>query len=656
MVHKTKKMSGEHFAVLKQLAGLSGIPLPELMDNRPTPKSDGVDPIAVSVIILEELSLTLSDVVNFIPEVALLKEGRVYQAYMAVMAKCDRIIVVDAVTAWAKAQAKAAISKLDIPELDPVGATVKLWWQDEAQCKRTNAKLRAWHNRHVKLLADADTRPPRFLREVERMREYIAYVLGDSPDIDRILSSSRYGPGTSVDVRGDATHYADKLLSWDICPGKVAEDLAIAALALDKGAWELIGFDPREAMNPTAIEGFKREARKNLSVTPFDRLLFVFKKATAARTITVQPTLSGMIQLGVDSLMKDHLRTRARIDLTDQVLNQRLAREGSKFWHIADPWCTVDFSSASNLVCKYLISFSFPAEWSKLMWAVRTPLYQTPPEMGGERHAYEMYSGMGNGTTFGVESLIFGAIAYAVGDGTDPATCNTPRTFNVYGDDVVIRRSAYQAFVKFAEYMGFRINLDKSFSDGKFRESCGADYWDGINIRPAYVKGERKLNELELVGIHNTIMDSRFFVLLNAAKRIRALWTKTWPWPIPSASTGGSGFRTTSAYCWEHVPSNKYSTVWHRPRGFVIETSPGKDRLSGLTPHVSLNVVLLGGSQRGDRQEIGEFSMSLRRSIKIRVVPEMDLRKKDLLTMLGNQLRRLVSRKLTTWYNVSRGK
>lgn len=430
------------------------------------------------------------------------------------------------------------------------------------------------------------------------------------------------------------------------------------SLALDKAAWELLGFDPRESTNPSAIEGFKREARKNLMVVPHDRLLFVFKNATALRTITVQSTLAGMIQLGVDAEMKDLLK-KVGLDLTDQSINVRLAHIGSRDWNSSNPWCTVDFSSASNLIAKRLIAFLFPRAWSRLLWTIRSSSYTTPPEMGGSSHTYQMYAGMGNGTTFPVESLIFAAMAYAVGDYTEPSLVNRhDRHFNVYGDDVVIRRASYRSFIALAEYFGFRVNENKSFSEGPFRESCGADFWDGINIRPTYVRGDQKLNEIELVGVHNTLMDSKFFVLQTAAKRIRALWRKTFPWPLPSDPIGGLGFRTCGAYAWEFVGGDKpsYSTLWHRPRHYLLQVTPVKDVLSGLSSHAALNVALLGGTQDCYESSTSDFSLPFRRAIKIRVVPERDLCKEDAVTMLVNQLKRLAQRKGTAWWNPSRGK
>lgn len=610
-----------------------------------------VPAVAVSAIILDELSRTFSEICNFVNEVDQLNTGRILDAYQGVLAKCEGIQEVSPLAAWVKAQAKASVSKLSVPGLDQKSATYKQWWADEHQCLRTNQKIRAYRSRY-----NAGVKPLPWGYEIARLSKFISYVIGDEPDTLAVLQRSKYGPGASVEVRGDATHYANKLLSWDCTSGAV--DLAVAALTLDKAAWEVIGFDPREATNPDAIFGFQREAKKMIldGVVNHDALMFIFKNAKALRSIGAQPTLSGMIQLGVDSVVKELLKNRVNIDLEDQELNRKLAWAGSKDWRQPNSWCTLDKSSASNLVAKMLPGMIFPRKWSSLLWSIRSPQYLAPDDMGGGMHTYEMYAGMGNGTTFAVESLIFAAIAYAVSDLEEPADCLKTRIFSVFGDDMILRREHVDNYIRLAEFLGFRINMEKSFFEGPFRESCGADYWDGINIRPAYVKGERDLNEIELVGVHNTIMDSPFYCMLNACKRIRALWKKHFPWPVPSDPIGGLGFRTTNKVAWQFVEKDGkpvLSPAWHRPRGFVLDVKSKDDTQVGTSSYLSLNIALHRGSQKAGVEE--DLSLPFRNAIKIRVVPEVDLSRKDLLQMLSNQLQRLAQRKQAPWWSTSRG-
>jgi hypothetical protein len=57
---------------------------------------------------------------------------------------------------------------------------------------------------------------------------------------------------------------------------------------------------------------------------------------------------------------------------------------------------------------------------------------------------------------------------------------------SVYGDDVVISSQAAQTAKEFYSLLGLKINDDKSFIDGPYRESCGEEYYNGINLTSAY--------------------------------------------------------------------------------------------------------------------------------------------------------------------------
>jgi len=87
---------------------------------------------------------------------------------------------------------------------------------------------------------------------------------------------------------------------------------------------------------------------------------------------------------------------------------------------------------------------------------------------------------MGNGYTFPLETLIFWAIA---------RTCvRSGGIVSVYGDDIIVPSEDYEQLCYVLRAAGFSPNKTKSFSTGPFRESCGADYFYGIDIRPTYVK------------------------------------------------------------------------------------------------------------------------------------------------------------------------
>jgi hypothetical protein len=88
---------------------------------------------------------------------------------------------------------------------------------------------------------------------------------------------------------------------------------------------------------------------------------------------------------------------------------------------------------------------------------------------------------MGNGFCFPLETLIFASLAYAVGVETGD------RDFSVYGDDIIVRQRSALYLIEILNYCGFRVNKDKTFVFGPFKESCGADWFNGVDVRAYYI-------------------------------------------------------------------------------------------------------------------------------------------------------------------------
>jgi hypothetical protein len=95
---------------------------------------------------------------------------------------------------------------------------------------------------------------------------------------------------------------------------------------------------------------------------------------------------------------------------------------------------------------------------------------------------------MGNGFTFQLESLVFYAVASCCADYLSLSASQV----SAYGDDVIIPSACYELFAEMMEFYGFRINVKKSHFDSPFRESCGAHYYSGTDVKPIYLKGRVK--------------------------------------------------------------------------------------------------------------------------------------------------------------------
>jgi len=202
------------------------------------------------------------------------------------------------------------------------------------------------------------------------------------------------------------------------------------------------------------------------------RLEFVPKSAKTDRPIVVEPWLNSILQLGIGDYIARRLR-RFGVDIRDQTRNQNLARLGS----ITGALATLDLSSASDSVSTGLVEHLLSPEWFELLCTARsgTVLYQ------GQVRRLEKISSMGNGFTFPLETLIFWAVTTAI--------CGDVPEVSVYGDDIICPSAQAEEVMRTLFVLGFDVNREKSFWSGPFRESCGADYLSGIDVRPIFIEG-----------------------------------------------------------------------------------------------------------------------------------------------------------------------
>jgi len=155
----------------------------------------------------------------------------------------------------------------------------------------------------------------------------------------------------------------------------------------------------------------------------------------------------------------------------------------------------LDLKSASNCKAVKLVQSLVSVEWFDLLSKARVGTTVLPD---GSVVQLQMFAGMGNGFTFPLESIIFYALARA---SADVVLGEGNGIVSVYGDDIIVETAVVPLLTEVLAAAGFWINLQKSFIDGPFRESCGADYFEGIDVRPVYVK--TTLTPAGLFSLHN---------------------------------------------------------------------------------------------------------------------------------------------------------
>lgn len=374
-----------------------------------------------------------------------------------------------------------------VPARERALAAYQKWKAAEAKNAKTNTRL---------MFLDEDLGWVTTDRLVGWIRKFIAKILGPL-EYPHILTHAYHSTGASTRVRRSPLAALDKVSGE--C--HITEDAIKHYLA----AW-----------SGTMLS-------KELKIVGGNIAFTVPKKTEIDRAAAKEPEGNLILQRSVGIHIRDRLRLFG-INLRDQGQNQRLAQQA-----LARKLATVDLSSASDSITTQLVTLLLPFEW----WSLLDDLRSKFTYIEGSWHENEMFSNMGNGFTFELESLIFFAIAKAVCyfNGCSGAV-------SVFGDDIILPSKTFPRFRDVMSLFGFTLNPKKTYHKGPFRESCGSHYWNGLSVKPFYLsKAVDTLPELINTLNHLLEWDGRgwgFFVTEEAYR----FWEK-WRQFVPKYLWGG---------------------------------------------------------------------------------------------------------------------
>lgn len=323
----------------------------------------------------------------------------------------------------------------------------------------------------------------------ERLSNDTVLLLDKIQQVADIVSSSygwfepsewkqKHGPGAVSDLRGGSSKYT--FPNW---PDKLEAIFPLADFAFANfGVWA-----DAVSESSVAVHGFSKHE-------PPARLIAVPKTQKAPRLIASEPTAHQWAQQSLNEFIRkttEKICIGPAITFNSQEPNQILALEASA----TSTHATIDLSSASDRMSLWVVERFFRRN-SRLLEAFhscRTRWLVNPiDESLGKYIVLNKLAAQGAAFTFPTQTVIYAstAIGCMLNALNLPVTTQNIRAMarqvRVFGDDIIVPIGVWEAVTSALQHLGFEVNQSKTFGTGKFRESCGLDAYDGVEISPSY--------------------------------------------------------------------------------------------------------------------------------------------------------------------------
>lgn len=369
------------------------------------------------------------------------------------------------------------------------------------------------------LRSNPDHYSVRAIRQISRYHKKVFEVCSDDRvdlavrrfvDLDASLSREAL-PDTSglADIAfyayGSLSRFVSDRLKPSHGPGAVAERFdSIAKYAFPTVSESVLREFPLDTFRPL----YKRmlDAPPEYKEVPA-RLVAVPKTAVKPRLISIEPSFNQFAQQAMKKELHAMLYRLWNVSNEHQTPNQELARDGS----ISGQLATVDLSDASDRVRMDLVDRVF-ARSSRFVRFLRNTRSRYLDVSETETICLHKFASMGSALTFPIEIMVFSCIVMSAileDEGkritkSSIAALLRRRDWRVYGDDIVLPSSHVPTLVRMLESYSLKVNGSKSFWKGHFRESCGADWFQGVNVTPVYQRAHipnRRADVKEIVSL-----------------------------------------------------------------------------------------------------------------------------------------------------------
>jgi hypothetical protein len=318
------------------------------------------------------------------------------------------------------------------------------------------------------------------------------------------------------------------------------------------------------------------------------RVITVPKTLKTPRIIAIEPTAmqyaqQGLLRSFLDAFSEDSFLSRV-IGFDDQEPNRLMAQKGSLSGDLA----TLDLSEASDRVSNQHVR-AMLADFPELHRAVDACRSRKADVPGFGVIRLAKFASMGSALCFPFEAMVFLTLIcmgiereLSAPLSRDALIKRFREQVRVFGDDLIVPRDYVLSVVDELSAFGYKVNINKSYWTGRFRESCGREYYDGQDVSIVKVRAVLPTRRTDASG-----------VIAAVALRNQFYWAGLWQsaawmdvylrklikyFPNVAPSSPLLGRESALGYQFQRLNPNYHSPL---TKGYYVVAKSPRDPLEG---------------------------------------------------------------------------
>jgi hypothetical protein len=317
------------------------------------------------------------------------------------------------------------------------------------------------------------------------------------------------------------------------------------------------------------------------------RVITVPKTLKTPRIIAIEPTAmqyaqQALLRSILDAFKEDGFLSRV-VGFDDQDPNREMARLGSLTGDLA----TLDLSEASDRVSNQHVR-AMIEDYPELLWAVDGCRSRKADVPGHGVIRIAKFASMGSALCFPFEAMVFLTLVFLgiERELSAPLSPSTIKSYKeqvrVFGDDLIVPRDNVLSVVNELHTFGYVVNVSKSFWSGRFRESCGREYYDGHDVSIVKVRSVFPTQRQDASGVISLVSLRNQFYWIGLWQTVKMLDAKIEKlirvFPTVAPTSPLLGRESVLGYEFQRLHPSYQSPL---TKGYRLISKPPRDPLEG---------------------------------------------------------------------------